>query len=88
MMFTAGRCFHLHCTERVVPVLPDHFKLAARGRRTTEAMNQVNGIIGVLPCAKPGDDLTLLAVCELEGNLDGGAGIEGSPTLLESRGPP
>ena len=73
--------FHLHGAERVLPVLPHRFERAARGSRSSEAMHQVAGVIGVSPDAEPEDDLTLLPVGQLEWNLDRGAGIQSRPPL-------
>jgi len=50
-----------------------------------EAMHQVDGVVGVVPDAEPENDLTLLPVGELEGNLERGAGSNAAPTLPESR---
>ena len=72
-------CFHIHCAERVVPVLPDLFKRAARGGRSTKTLQQVAGVIGIPPCAEPEYDLTLLSVSQLKGYLDSGAGVQSGP---------
>ena len=72
-------CFHLHCAERVIPVLPHLFERAARDGRSPETTHQFAGVIGISSCAEPEDDLALLPVGQLEGNLDRGAGIQGGP---------
>src|SRR4030065_1863237 len=63
------RCFHLHGAEGVVPVVPHRFERAKRGSRSPEAMDQMTGIIGGPPYAEREDELTLLSVGQLEGNL-------------------
>ncbi len=75
------RCFHLHGAERVIPVLPHRFERLARRGGSPEAMRQVAGVIGVPPDAEREDELTLLPVGQLEGNLDRGAGIQSGPHL-------
>ena len=53
----------------------------ARGSRSAEATHQVAGVIGISPCAEPEDDLTLLPVGQLKGDLDSGAGVQSGPYL-------
>jgi hypothetical protein len=72
-------CFHIHCAESVIPVLPDRFERVSRCSRSPEATHQVAGVIGISPCAEPEDDLTFLPISKLEGNLDCGAGVQSSP---------
>ena len=58
--------------------------LRARSRAAADPrkrLHQVAGVIGVSPDAEPEDDLTLLPVGQIEGNLDRGAGIQGGPHL-------
>ncbi len=71
--------FHLHSAEGVVPILPDLFKRPAAGNGTPEAAHQVACVIGVSSYAEPEDDLPLLPVSEIEGNLDSGAGVKAGP---------
>ena len=65
----------------MLPVLPHRFERAARGSRSTEAMHQVGGVIGVPADPEFEHDLTLLSVGEVEWNLDRAAGIESRPHL-------
>jgi hypothetical protein len=43
------------------------------------AVHQISRVVDTPPHAKPEDELALLPRVELEGNLDGGAGIERGP---------
>src|SRR3990170_931118 len=74
-------CFHLHCAKRVIPVLPHLFERAARDGRSPETTHQFAGVIGISSCAEPEDDLALLPVGQIEGNLDSGTGIQSGPHL-------
>src|SRR5260370_21017015 len=70
---------HIHCAESMLPVLPHRFERAARGPRSTEAMHQVGGVIGVPADPELEHDLTLLSVGEIDWNLDRAARIESRP---------
>ena len=72
-------CFHIHCAESVIPVLPDRFERVVRGGSSTEATYQGACVIGISSCAEPEDDLTFLPISKLKWNLDCGAGIQSSP---------
>jgi hypothetical protein len=74
-------CFHIHCAESVIPVLPDRFERVSRCSRSPKATHQVAGIIGILSYTEPEDYLTLLSVGKFEGNLDSGAWIQSGPYL-------
>ena len=74
-------CFHIHCAERVIPVLPDRFERVVRSSSSTEATYQVACVNGISPYAEPEDDLALLPVGQIEWNLDSGAGIQSRPHL-------
>jgi hypothetical protein len=74
-------CFHIHCAESMIPILPDLFERATRCSRSPEATHQGACVIGVSPYAEPEDYLTLLPVGQLEWDLDSGAGIQSSSDL-------
>src|SRR5512139_1737491 len=74
-------CFHLDCAESMVPVLPDRFESSSRGSRSAETTHHVAGIIGVPPYTQQEDDLTLLSVGQIEGDLDRGTGVQSGPHL-------
>ena len=79
-------CFQLHGAESLLPILPYRFERAPRSRRSPETIDPVDRVTGVLPSAKHKDNLTLLPVGKIEGDLDSGAGIEGSPYLAGKPG--
>ena len=70
------RRFHPHGAERPRPVRPHRVQRAVGGLRSAEALHEAAGIGGILADAEPEDDLALLAVVEIERDLDGGARIE------------
>lgn len=55
------RGFDLHCAKRVLPVLPDQIKGAARCGGAAKTMNQVSGILKVLSYPELEDDFALLS---------------------------
>src|SRR3990172_5877920 len=69
-------CLHLHCAKRLIPVLPHRFKRIDSRCSTPETTHQFAGVIGIPPCSEPEDDLALLAVSQIEWNLDSGAWIQ------------
>ena len=74
-------CFHIHCAESVIPVLPDRLERFSRCSRSPEATHQVAGVIGILSYTEPEDYLPLLSVGKFERNLNSGAGIQSGPYL-------
>jgi hypothetical protein len=62
-------------------VLPHRFKRGARCRRIAAALEQIGSVLGVSAHPEGEDDVALLPVGELKGNLDRGTGVQGGPHL-------
>ena len=80
-------CFYLHRAESVLPILTHRFERPARGSWPTKATYKVARSLGISSYTEPEDDLALLAIGELEADLDGGAGIQSRPYLPEQPRP-
>ncbi len=70
------RRFHLDRAEGALPVRSRRLERSRRGGRSAKAPHELGGIGPVAAHAEAEDELALLAVGEVEGHLDGRAGIE------------
>ena len=71
--------FYLHCAKGLVPVLPNRLERVASGSGPPEPECHFAGVVGIPTRAEPENDLTLLTVGKLKGDLDGGAGVQSRP---------
>ena len=68
-------------------MLPHRFERAARGSRSSKAMDRLSGLLDVSPDTEPEDDLTLLPGGQLEWHVDCATGIETGPHFARQAHP-
>ncbi len=67
---------HLHRAQRTAPVLAYGVERGGRRAQSATALHQRAGGLGALGHAQAEDDFTRVARAQIEGNLDGRAGVQ------------
>ena len=65
----------MYCAKSMVPVFPDRFESSACRSRPAETTYQVDSVISVLTCTEHEDDLALLSIKKVKGDLDSSTGV-------------